>query len=238
MLEHAAAQGRARVLMDTRVEALRRWQSDDAERRAGTPAERLSAAVSSALASTLARDFVRADAALARAQAIVADRALPAEPRAQRAVAMLGVQSLLARGDAAGAARALKPLAGDGSRAVALLAAEVANALPPAEREARQRSAEELQTWTSLHPRDARAWQLLGGTWAGLDQPLRALRAEAEARVAVADTVGAIDRLRAGQQLARRGGTRDHIEAAVIDARLRDLEAQRRAEMAEERGAR
>jgi predicted Zn-dependent protease len=224
--------------MEPRAEALRRWQSDELERHAATPAERLSAAVSAALAATLARDYTRADVALGRAQAIVSDRSLTIEPRAQRAVAMLGVQSLLARGDAAGAARALQPLAGDGSRALALLAAEVANAQPPVEREARQRSAEELQTWTSLHPRDARAWSMLGSTWAGLDQPLRALRAEAEARVAVADTVGAIDRLRAGQQLARRGGARDHIEAAVIDARLRDLEAQRRAEMAEERGAR
>ena len=149
---------------------------------------------------------------------------------------MLAAQSLLARGDAVAAQRALEPYARDGARATALLAAQIANGLPAGERAARQRSAEELQTWTALNPRDAAAWQLLGHTWNGLGQPLRALRAEAEARGAVADTVGAIDRLRAGRSLARSAGTVDHIEAAVIDARLRDLEAQRRAEMAEERG--
>jgi predicted Zn-dependent protease len=58
---------------------------------------------------------------------------------------------------------------------------------------------------------------------------LRSLRAQAEAQAALGNTPGAIDRLRAGQQLARRGdpGT-DFIEASVIDARLRELQAQQR----------
>jgi predicted Zn-dependent protease len=237
-LEHAAARGRARVLMDTRADSLRRWQADDVARADAPAPERLAAAISSALASTLLRDFGRADAALKRATEIVAESGPRPEPRAKRAVAMLAAQIQLARGDAAAAQRALEPFARDGSRAVTLLAAQIANGMPAAERAARQHSAEELQTLTALNPRDATAWQLLGRTWTGLDQPLRALRAEAEARVALADTVGAIDRLRAGRSLAQAGGSVDHIEAAVIDARLRDLEARRRAEVAEERGNR
>jgi beta-barrel assembly-enhancing protease len=68
-----------------------------------------------------------------------------------------------------------------------------------------------------------------------LNQPLRSLRAEAEARYAVGDLNGAVDRLRAGQRMARNGKGVDFIEASVIDARLRDIETQRRAFMADER---
>jgi hypothetical protein len=46
---------------------------------------------------------------------------------------------------------------------------------------------------------------------------------------------GAVDRLRAGQRMARSAEASDFIEASVIDARLRDIEAQRRQMMAEER---
>jgi beta-barrel assembly-enhancing protease len=50
--------------------------------------------------------------------------------------------------------------------------------------------------------------------------------------------VRAIERLRAGQRLARSGSAQDFIESSVIDARLRDLEAQRRQLVAELRGNR
>src|SRR4029079_1182291 len=43
VLEHTVAQARARVLMDTRVDALRRWQARDAARE-GTAADKLRAA--------------------------------------------------------------------------------------------------------------------------------------------------------------------------------------------------
>ena len=64
---------------------------------------------------------------------------------------------------------------------------------------------------------------------------MRALRAEAESRVALGDFNGAVDRLRAGQRLARGGGQVDFIEASVIDARLRDIDKERRQIAAEER---
>ena len=37
VLEHTVAQARARVLMDTRVDALRRWQARDADRDGHAP---------------------------------------------------------------------------------------------------------------------------------------------------------------------------------------------------------
>jgi hypothetical protein len=71
-----------------------------------------------------------------------------------------------------------------------------------------------------------------------LDQPLRAVRAEAEARWALGDLNGALDRFKAGQRLVRSSRTPDHVEASVIDSRLRDLERERRRAFAEIRGIR
>lgn len=230
VLAHTAAQARAKVLMDGRIDALRRWQALEAPASA-PPAERLLAGYASALASTLLRDWPRADTALQ-----VALAASRGDARAQRDVLLLQAQSLLARGEAERAGEVLKPFAkADGqpsARAVMLLSAQVAMLRDKA---ALQRSAEELQTWTTLHPQDATVWSQLGRTWEKLEQPLRALRAEAESRIALGDLVGGADRLRAGQRLARSSRSVDFIEASVIEARLKEIEAQARRREAEER---
>lgn len=230
--EHALAQGRARVLMDTRVDALRRWQALDLARTDLTAPQKLADAYSVALASVLLRETERADAALSRVRSLMADSGRP-EARAARWVAMLQAQALLARGDAEGAATALKPLAADTSRPVQLMHADVA--LGGAGGEAALRhSAEELQTRVAVQASDATAWATLGRLWAKLNQPLRALRAEGESVYVLGDLRGAIDRLRAGQRAARPGNPSDFIEVSVIDARLRDIQAQLRALMAEQ----
>jgi predicted Zn-dependent protease len=98
-------------------------------------------------------------------------------------------------------------------------------------------STETLQTWVAEHPGDATAWTMLAQGADLLGLKLRALRAEAEAQAAVGDLGGAIDRLRAAQRLSRAAaGAPDFIEASIIDARLRDLTARRRAQLAEARG--
>ena len=56
------------------------------------------------------------------------------------------------------------------------------------------------------------------------------------AHAALGDIGGAVDRLRAAQTLARSGTANDFIEASVIDARLRQLQAQQREIAAELRG--
>ncbi|MBX3622401.1 MAG: M48 family metalloprotease [Rhizobacter sp.] len=234
VLAHTAAQARAKVLMDTRVDALRRWQALDAPTNASA-ADRLMAAYASALSSTLLRDWSRADTALQ--QALAAVRSAPrADAQAEREVVLLQSQSMLARGDANRAAALLTPYVkteGEpSSRAVMLLAAQAALGR---DKPAAQRSAEEMQTWTSLHPHDATVWAQLGRTWEALDQPLRALRAEAESRIALGDLIGGVDRLRAGQKLARSSRSVDFIEASVIDARLKDVEREARKREAEDR---
>ncbi len=236
LLEHSIAQSRARVLMDPRADALRRWQALDSNRDAesATLGDKLGAACSSALASTLLRDWARADTALQRALTLL-QSGPRVDPRAERAVVLLKAQSMLDRGDIARARDLLKPYAGEPSRPVMLMSARIALGPQPDEAGLR-RSADALQTWVAVQRVDAEAWSALGQVWGALGQPLRSLRADAESRLALGDITGALDRLRAGQRLARRGGNADFIEASVIDSRLRDVELQRKLLAAEERG--
>ncbi len=97
-------------------------------------------------------------------------------------------------------------------------------------------STEALQSWVSVHPLDPLAWGLLGQAEELQGRRLPAMRAQAEERAALGDIGGAIDRLRAAQAQARSGAANDFIEASVIDARLRQLEAMRRQLSAELRG--
>ncbi len=257
VLEHSLAQARARVLMDPRVDALRRWQALDVQTEAEISSqplnEKLASACASALASTLLREWARADKSLLRAQSLIQFNPR-ADARAERALALLNAQSQLERGNIARAVEVLAPFSQDASgqatsRPVLLLNARIAlSAGSPASLNLSRltRSAEALQTWVATYRQDVEAWSSLGQVWGALNQPLRSLRADAEARYALGDWVGAIDRLRAGQRLARRNvgaasatasASADFIEASVIDSRLRDIEAQRKALSAEEQKA-
>ena len=236
VLEHTVAQARASVLMDPRNDALRRWQARDADRD-GSGADRLRAACESALASSMLRDWTRADGAFAAARAAIRSTA-GGSARAERAVALMQAQSLLDRGAPAQAAEAMKAYAGDGSRPSLLLDSQVALAMAGADGAALRASAATLQTWVAVHASDSLAWTALAQTWAKLGQPLRSIRAEAEARYALGDLQGAIERLRAGQRLARAGGPVDFIDASVLDSRLRAIEAQRKQIAADQHAVR
>jgi beta-barrel assembly-enhancing protease len=240
-----------------------------APQTASAPAEALMAASSAALASVLLREPARAEAAAQRARAALAAWP-NAGPSAARAMAVLQAQVAVARGDAAAALQLLAPHDDRGSRLMLMAIGEAALAsigrpMDPssatsgttsgttattapttatttptnAQRFARER-AEGLQTWLAAHPSDALAWQLSSQLWGRLGQPLRAIRAEAEARYALGDLTGASDRLRAGQTAARRssGLDNDAIETTVIASRLREIDAQRRQIFLEERGGR
>ena len=239
VLEHTIAQARARVLMDTRVDALRRWQGRDADRD-GNAADKLRALCESGFASSILRDWSRADAAFAGALAIV--RGSPnSSARAERAVVLMQAQSQLDRGATALAAETMKAYDGDGTRPSLLLGAQIALIATPAvtpESAALKANAASLQTWVAIHADDALAWSALGQTWGRLGAPLRSIRAEAESRYALGDLLGAVDRLRAGQRLARNGGPVDFIDASVLDSRLRTIEAQRKQILADQRATR
>jgi len=85
-----------------------------------------------------------------------------------------------------------------------------------------------LQVWTAEHPRDALAWEWLGRCAQALSLPLLAQRAQAERLATMGDLDAAIDRLLAAQSEARGGPRADFIEASIIDARLKQLQAQGR----------
>lgn len=227
---HAAMRGRARALMDGRGETQQRLlQGVSATVQPGDEAEALTLAYAGALAALRLGHWTVADAGVARALALARPH-----PAALRAVKVLQAEALIEHGQAAQVGDLLT--ASDGSRVMTLLAARAALA-PSAGAALGRRSQEALQTWVALHPADASAWTLLGRLYERADQTLSAVRAQAEAQLALGDVVGAVDRLRAGQRLARRNpGQADSIEAAVIDARLKDVESLRKRFSAEERG--
>jgi predicted Zn-dependent protease len=236
-LLYALMQARARVLMDTRENALQRVQEFDGTRAvagAASAADKLGLLYSSALASVLRRDPARAEAALALARPLAADDAA-----ATRMLDLLALQGLIARGDAARALAAVEALqrapGARDSRALLMAQAQAA-LLPGAGETALAAAAERLQTRVAVRRNDALAWGALAQVWQRSGQALRSVRAEAEARAALGDVQGALDRLRAGQRLARTATGTDFIEASVIESRLRELEARHREIMAEERG--
>ena len=80
-------------------------------------------------------------------------------------------------------------------------------------------------------------WRLLGQVYGAQNEPLRAIRADAEANVAILDYPAARDRFKAAQDLARRPGAAplDHYEASIIDSRAREVDKLVRDQLAEEK---
>ena len=238
-LLHSLMQARARALMDPSTQSLHRLQDLDlrAAQAAAPLADKLAALTAAALASSQLRDHERAQRAAQGLSALVAGLPEGSEPALRRAVNQLQAELALARGDVGAAARWLATDASDRSRAGLLLSARVALASNnPLQWRA---SSDLLMVWLSDHRDDASAWLLVSQTSERLGQTLRAVRAQAESEAALGNLRGAVDRLRAGQQLARTGRVQtDFIELSVIDARLRDLQGQRRELLAEQRQAR
>ena len=224
-LEPLLVAARARVLSRPGVDVLRAWAAlPDGAGFAALPPERRAAALyAAALAQADLRDATQAQA--------MADRLLPlvrADAAATRQARLLHAELAARRGD--------------GARVLALLPARVAAADPRSQAgrpelllaaEALTRggqateAASRLQTWLADHPDDGPAWNALAQAYAASGQTLRSLRAEGEAQVARLDWAGAVDRFRAAQDATRQPGGQpvDHIEASIIDARLRQTQA-------------
>lgn len=235
---HTLMQVRARVLMDPSVQAMRRLQELDT--RADMPQlpwiDRLTGVYGGTLASIRLRDFARAERSVLAAQLLLREAPSPVPPETRCAVDRLSAQLALARGQAslADAALVRTEQAGVRSRVGLLLRADWA--LLDGQPDSLRHTAESLQIWVAEHRDDASAWQALSLLEERQGHRLRAIRAEAESQAALGNLTGAMDRLRAGQRAARQGGPgTDFIEASVIDSRLRDLVAQRRQMLAEER---
>ncbi|MFM8900056.1 MAG: M48 family metalloprotease [Burkholderiales bacterium] len=251
-LEHTLAQAYARVLGDSRVETLRRAQSQQSQScEPSTPPkgsdlaqEAWLACVQSALASKALRDWSRFDAAWA----LVAKRMVGPTTQitvAQHWLDLIQAQSFLERGNIEQAALVLARAQNQRSTAGSslahldrplLLQRAALAAVAGMPHEMAQPQIDALQAWLAANPNDPGAWGALSALWAAQGQRLRAVRADAESHHAKGDLTGAIDRLRSGQALARSGQAQDFIESSVIDARLRDLEAMQKRLLLEQRG--
>jgi predicted Zn-dependent protease len=159
---------------------------------------------------------------------------------AQRVVRLLAAELALSGGDAQQAVALLEPKArviasNDRATRIQLAQSRVATRKPAQGKTA----ASELSVWLSQHPRDATAWLVQASAYELQGDGLRALRAQAEARAMELDYGAAVDRFKAAQSLAHqmasegkldRGG---HVEASIVDARLRELERLRREQTLE-----
>jgi predicted Zn-dependent protease len=214
-LEHGLAAARARVLSNGGVDALRGYLAEaDSSALAGQGRPRQAAAFyAAALAAARLREPSQAARWHARLTPLLAGDAA-----AERMGRMLGAEIALAAGDPARALAALEPA---GMGRPELLLQSQARLQTGRAAEASQR----LQTWVAGHPKDAAAWQLLAACYTAQQLPVRAIRAEAEAQVALLDYTAALDRFRAAQDLIRKGGGgADHIDASIVDTRTRQVE--------------
>jgi predicted Zn-dependent protease len=215
-LEHAMAAGRARVISNPGVDALRGMLLEaDASALAAQPRARQAGVLyAAAFAAMRLKEQAASTRLLARLNTVVAP-----EPVAQRLARLLEAESAAALNDHA---RVLRLLDTPATRRPELLLQAQAQVQAGQAPEAAQR----LQAWVATQPRDATAWQLLASAYLGQGQRVRSVRAEAESRVAQLDYTAALDRFKAAQDLVRRGAAAgDHIEASIIDTRARQVES-------------
>ncbi len=214
--EHSMMAARARVLSNPGVDGLRAFVTEAQGLDAGGAPSIRQAVVfyAAALASSRLREPQAAATWLARLAVVARNDA-----KAARLTRLLEAEIALDGGNAARAAE-LIDIGAEGRPELMLGAQARVRAGRAAEASPR------LQTWVTLHPRDAAAWQLLAGSYAAQGQTLRSIRAEAEAQVAHLDYSAAVDRFKAAQDLVRRNGAGgDHIEASIIDTRSRQVES-------------
>ena len=231
-LEHAMMAGRARVLSNPGVDGLRglvrEADSWPVSATPATAARQAGALYAGVLAAGRLRDDVAAGIHLDRLSALVSS-----DPVGTRLARWLRVELSLLAGDWRSAQTQLDTRSADDRDAVQMRRPELLLrgqlALQSGQAAVWLALTERLQLWVAEHPRDAQAWQLLASAYAAQSQSLRALRAEAEARVAQLDPGAALDRIKAAQDLFRQGASlnpnADHIEASIIDTRRRQLES-------------
>ncbi len=219
-LQHAMMGARARVLADPGIDVLRLWAVEP--QAAGfanfSKARQVASLYAAILSNIKLRDFARANEQKNRLNGVLAG-----DLYALKATKLIAVELNLATNNAE-AALALLSANPAGSRLsrpelFAQSQVQIANKLA-------SQAAQNLQTWVAKNPTDAPAWQLLASSYHAAGQPQRAIRADAEAQVALLDYTAALDRFKAAQDVVRQGGGagRDHMEESIIDVRTRQVQ--------------
>lgn len=215
VLEHLMVAARARVISNGAVDSLRAAVAEaESGALASQPRARQAGALyAGALAASRLRDAAATTRLLARLDTVTSGDAA-----AQRLARLLATEIAAGQQDWPRVLQLVDPLS---QRRPEVLLASQAQVATGRGAEVAQR----LQTWVAQQPRDAAAWQLLASAYQAQNQVLRAIRAEAEARVAQLDYQAALDRFKAAQDAVRRGAATDHIEASIIDTRARQVES-------------
>lgn len=248
-IEHAIIATRSRLLADPAIDNLRSELAQARRVAGGASASFLSRSSQAkgigqlyggSLAALKLRDLSAASSLAASAILLLENdknRALAQSNHAIAAIDLLVAEIAIAQGNHAKAQSVLSPYVATQlpngplrlaparvqERAALLLWAQSVTKQAGADK-ALAELIDRLQSWVVVRPNDAPAWDALAAAYAAQNQPLRAIRAQAEARMALLDYPAALDRLKAGQELSRRLTPPDHIESSIIDARARAVQ--------------
>lgn len=220
--EQALLAARARVLSQRNVDA---WRASTQTSQAASPQATLASQAGVWYGATLAhmqlRDFAAAERSLQQLERVVQGQA-----GAQRQAQLLRAELAAAQNRFETVVQLLTPPAGAAWRRPELVATAQAMVRLPASA-ARAEVVRQMRELVQNQPLDAQAWNTLARLLTVQGQPLPALRAEGEAQMARMDWQGAIDRFRAAQDWAKTHTLQagDHIEASIVDTRLRHAQA-------------
>jgi predicted Zn-dependent protease len=236
--------GRARVLAQNTVDALRAWTQEgqlalastgtkgqmSAQATHAAAAARAGALYAATLAHVQLRDMAAAERSL---QAL--EQWTEGQPAARRLVRLLRAEMAFKQERFEVVLQVLAPQrdAAGGQRPELIATAQALVRLPV--RAAHADVTRQLREWVTQAPQDAQAWNMLAGLQTVQGHTLPALRAEGEAQMVRMDWQGAMDRFRAAQDWAKSHALQpgDHIEASIVDTRLREVQALIRAMHAE-----
>jgi predicted Zn-dependent protease len=231
-LVHAMMAARARSLTDPSADAQRKLVLDAREQKqhgtAGS-APWVASLYAGVIAHMTAREYPEAQALLNNLQQALRNQAVEMDQ-----LRWLEGELYLKQGKAMQALDALNGVSFSAANTRAQRMLKTQALLETHQPELARQAYELLDAWLSQHPRDGQAWDLTSQALSLAQEPLRSLRAQAEARAVRFDYVAAIDRLMAAQELVRtltkEGGlTRaQEIDASIIDTRLRQLKLARR----------
>ena len=216
-LEHSMVSARARLLANGSVDSLRNWylEAEPGALAKQTNLQRAASLYGATLAATKLREFTKASAYATELGSIVAND----EPAA-RQWRYLRAELAVTEGNPEVALRTLGHASAPKARAELL-------AWIPLKVAMRQSgvAADAAQLWLLDHPTDASMWQQLAIARASQDRMVTAVRAEAEINISQLDYAAAISRLKAAQALSKTSAQDgDHIEASIVDVRLRQVE--------------
>lgn len=222
---------RAKVMSQNSVEALKAWTQDSkATSPQASKAQQAGALYAAALAHLQLRDAAAAERNGQKLSSLAA-----IQPEARRLVTLLQAEIAAQQEQFS---RVLDILATLGEptplqRPELIATAQALLRMPP--HPARASITRKLRDQVTQAPHDAQAWNTLASMLALQGQMLPSLRAEGEAQMARMDWAGAIDRFRAAQDWTKNNRLQagDHIEASIVDTRLRQAQTQIREMQAE-----